>query len=92
MAHSLVIKACKIPGNLKQLASIAYDNGGVLATDYVLLGQTANGMYYAKFLQEKLRSAIRKKRASPNAGVVSIHDNATPHKSGPVTSLIREYY
>ena len=65
MAHSLVIKACKIPGNLKQLASKAYDNGGVLATDYVLLGQTANGMYYAKFLQEKLRSAIRKKRAAP---------------------------
>ena len=65
MAHSLVIKAFKIPGNVKQLASIAYANGGVLATDYVLLGHTANGMYYEKFLQEKLRPAIRKKRAAP---------------------------
>ncbi|XP_053398245.1 histone-lysine N-methyltransferase SETMAR-like [Mercenaria mercenaria] len=49
-------------GNLKQLAIMAYENGGVLATDYVSLGQTVNGTYYAKCLQEKLRSAVRKKR------------------------------
>ena len=68
MALSLVTKACKILVNLKQLASIAYDNGGVLATDYVLQRQTANGMNYVKFLQEKLRSAICKKRAAPKCG------------------------
>ena len=45
--------------NLKQLAIMAYKNTGVLATDYVPLGQTVNGRYYAQFLQEKLRPAIR---------------------------------
>lgn len=49
-------------GNLKQLAITAYNNGGVLATDYVRLLQTVNGMYKAKFLQEKFRQFIRKKR------------------------------
>lgn len=79
-------------GNLKQLAIMAYDNTGVLATDYVPLGQTVNGRYYAQFLQEKLRPAIRKKRpALLKAGVLLIHDNATPHKSDAVTSLIRQY-
>lgn len=79
-------------GNLKQLAIVAYDNMGVLVTDYVPVGQTVNGTYYATFLQKKLRPAIRKKRPELlKAGVVLLHDNATPHKSEHVTSLVREY-
>ena len=79
-------------GALKQLAIIAYDNRGILVTDYVPIGQSVTGTYYAKFLQAKLRPAIRKKRpALLRDGVVVLHDNATPHKSKEVTSLIRAY-
>lgn len=79
-------------GNLKQLAIVAYDNSGVLSTDFVPLGVTVNGTYYAEFLMKKLRPAIRKKRpALLNAGVVLLHDNATPHKSNPVKTVIDRY-
>ena len=51
-------------GALKQLAIITYDIRGVLVTDYVPIGQSVTGTYYAKFLQAKLRPAIRKKKTS----------------------------
>ena len=57
-------------------------------TDYVPIGQSFTGTYYAKFLQAKLRPRMRKKRRDI---VVLLHDNATPHKSKEVTSLIRAY-
>jgi hypothetical protein len=56
LAHSRVAKA-----NLKQLTVIAYDNGGVMASDYAPHGHTVNRKYYETFLKEKLRPAIRKK-------------------------------
>ena len=40
-------------GNLKQLAIFAYDNSGLLTTDYVLVGETINGEYYSNFLRKK---------------------------------------
>ena len=48
-------------GALKQLAIIAYSNRSILVTDYVPIGQSVTGTYYAKFMQAKLRPAIRKK-------------------------------
>ena len=39
-------------GNLKQLAIFAYDNSGLLMTDYVPVGEIVNGEYYSNFLKK----------------------------------------
>jgi hypothetical protein len=76
---------------MNHLAIIAFDNGGVLAMDYVPLGHTINGKYYETFLKKKLRPAIRKKQpALLKSGVLLIYDNATQYKSHPMTSKIEE--
>ena len=78
--------------NLKQLAIFAYDNSGLLTTDYVPVGETVNGEYYSDFLRKKMRLAMRKKRpALLNARPILLHNNAMPHKSWHVTSVIDEY-
>jgi histone-lysine N-methyltransferase SETMAR len=79
-------------GGIKMLAIFAYDNAGILSAHFVPTGQTVNGLYYKHFLQEILRPAIRKKRRHLlEAGPLLLHDNATPHKSAHVTSLIDQY-
>lgn len=79
-------------GNLKMLMIFAYDNSGVLSSHSVPTGQTVNSEYYAHFLQNILRPAIRKKRPDLlKAGPVILHDNATPHVSMHVTSLLTSY-
>ena len=39
--------------NLKQLAIFAYDNSGLLTTDYVPVGEIVNGEYYSNVLRKK---------------------------------------
>ncbi len=78
--------------NLKVLMIFAYDNSGILSSHSVPTGQTVNSEYYAHYLQKILRSAIRKKRPDLlNAGPVILHDNATPHVSTHVTTLLTSY-
>ena len=43
--------------NLKQLATFAYDNSGLLTTDYVPVGETVNGEYYSIFLRKKIATS-----------------------------------
>ena len=60
--------------------------------EFVYVGVTVNGTYYAEVLRTKLRPAIRQKRhALYKAGVVLIHDNATPHKSNPIKTVIDHF-
>ena len=63
----------------------------LLTTDYVP-GETVNGEYYLNFLRKELRPAMRKKRpALLKAGPILLQNNAMPHKTGHVTSVIDEY-
>ena len=79
-------------GNLKHLAIFAYDNSSLLTTDYVPIGETVNGEYYSNFLRKKLQPAMRKKcPVLLKAGQILLHENATPHKSWHVTSVINKY-
>ena len=47
-------------GHLKQLAIIAYDNRGVLSTDFDPVGVTVNGTYYAAFFGDEIESSYTK--------------------------------
>ena len=54
--------------------------------------ETVNGEYYSNFLRKELRPAMRKKHpALLKAGPILLLNNATPHKSWHVTSVIDEY-
>ena len=85
MTFSSLAEACKVSykqGNLKQLAIFAYDNSGLLTTNYVPVGETVNGEYKSNFLRKQLRPAKRQKRlALLKAGSILLHNNAMPHKS-----------
>ena len=63
----------------------AYDIRDVLTTHKVPAGKTVNDEYYKGYIQKYPRPAIRKKRPELLAeGLILLHDNATPHKTGEV--------
>ena len=57
---------------------------------FVPHGETFNVQYYAAYLQNHLRRAVRRKRPQLQ-NVIIFHDNATPHKAklcqGSATTL-----
>lgn len=79
-------------GNIKMLIIMAYDCEGILATHRIPEGSTINKECYKDFLQNHLRVSIRKKRPKLlESGPLVLHDNASCHKAGVVTSLLHEY-
>ena len=46
---------------------------------FVPHGEIVNAQYYAAYLQNHLRCAVRRKRPQ-FLNVIILHDNATPHK------------
>ena len=51
-------------------------------------GETVNAQYYAVYLQNHLRHAVRHKWQQLQ-NVIILHDNATPHKAICVRDLLR---
>ena len=51
-------------------------------------GETVNAQYYAAYLQNHLRRAVRPKRPQLQ-NVIILHDNSTPHKAICVRDLLR---
>ncbi len=67
-----------------------WDQDGVLLTDYLVGGQTINGIYHASLI-ERLHDVIsEKRRGKINNGVLLLHDNALVHKSHIVQAAIRQ--
>ena len=63
----------------KVMASIFWDDEGVIMVDYLKTGQTINGEYYANELRN-LREAIKnKRRGKLRRGVWLLQDNAPAH-------------
>ena len=61
------------------MASIFWDDEGVIMVDYLKKGQTINGEYYANELRN-LREAIKnKRRGKLRRGVWLLQDNAPVH-------------
>jgi len=69
----------KFPG--KFLASIFWDQDGILLIDYLPKGQTINAEYYS-FLLVQLKDILKVKRRGKFAkGVLFLHDNAPAHRT-----------
>ena len=53
-------------------------------------GEAVNAQYYAAYLQNHLRRAVRRNRPQLQ-NVIILHDNATPHKAICVRYLLRRW-
>jgi len=65
----------------KVLASIFWDQDGILLTDYLPKGQTINAEYYSSLLV-KLKDILKEKRCGKfTKRVLFLHDNALAHQA-----------
>ena len=67
----------------KVLASIYWDQDGILLTDLLSNGQTFNAEYYSSLLV-LLKDILKEKRQRPGKvtkGVLFLHDNAPGHRA-----------
>ena len=69
---------------------LVYSVQGVILCHFVPHGKTVNAQYYAAYLQNHLRPAVR--REGPQLqNVIILHDNATPDKAICVRDLLRRW-
>jgi len=65
----------------KFLASIFWDQDGILLTDYLPKGQTINAEYYSSLLV-KLKDILKEeRRGKVTKGILFLHDNAPAHRA-----------
>ena len=78
------------PSPVKLMVILAYDIQGVILCYFAPHGETVNAQYYAAYLQNHLRGAVRRKRPQLQ-NVIILHDNASPHKAICVRDLLRRW-
>jgi len=65
----------------KVLASICWDQDGILPIDYLPKGQTINAEYYSSLLVQ-LKDILKEKRCGKfTKGVLFLHDNAPANRT-----------
>jgi len=65
----------------KVLASISWDQDGILRVDYLPKGQTINAEYYSSLLVQ-LKDILKEKRSGKvTKGVLFLHDKAPAHRA-----------
>lgn len=65
----------------KIMATIFWDNKGVLLIEYMPHKTTINGPSYATTIENLRKSIVEKRRGKLAKGIFLLHDNATPHTS-----------
>jgi len=65
----------------KILASIFWDQDGILLIDYLPRGQTINAEYYSSLLVQLKDILKEKRRGKFTKGVLFLHDNASAHRT-----------
>ena len=71
-------KFCQNSSPVKLMVILAYDVQGVILCHFVPHGKTVNAQYYALYLQNHLRRAVRRKRPQFQ-NVIILHDNILLH-------------
>ena len=71
---------CKNPLE-KVLASIFYDQNGILLIDYLPKGQTINAQHYSSLLVQLKDILKEKRRGKINKVVLFLHDNTPAHRT-----------
>jgi len=65
----------------KVLASIFWDQDGILLIDYLPKGQTKNAEYYSSLLVQLKDILKEKRRGLVTKGVLFLHDSAPAHRA-----------
>ena len=65
----------------KVLATIFWDQDGILPIDYLRKGQTINADYYSSLLVQLNDIFKEKRRRKVTKGVLFLHDNAPAHQA-----------
>jgi hypothetical protein len=65
----------------KFVASIFWDQDGILLIDYLPKGQTTNAEYYVSLLVQLNDILKEKRRGKYTKGVLFLHDNAQAHRA-----------
>jgi len=65
----------------KVLASIFWDQDGILLIDYLPKGQTINAEYYSSLLVQLHYILKEERRGKVTKGVLFLHDNAQAHRA-----------
>jgi len=65
----------------KFLASILWDEDGILLVDYLPKGQTINAEYYSSLLVQLKDIFKEKRRGKFTKRILFLHDNAPPHRA-----------
>jgi len=65
----------------KFLASIFWDQDGILLVDYLPKGQTINAEYYSSLLMQLKDILKEKRRGKVTKGVLFLHESATAHRA-----------
>ena len=79
-------KFCQNISLIKFREILGYDVQREILYHFVPHGETVNAQYYAAYLQNHLRRAVRHKR--PQLQNIILRDNATPHKAICVRDLL----
>jgi len=65
----------------KVLASIFWDQDGILLADYLTKGQTINAEYYSSLLVQLKDILKEKRRGKVTTVVLFLHDNPSAHRA-----------
>lgn len=78
------------PSAMKHMATVFWDEEGIILLKWLPRGRTINSHYYCQILTE-LKAAIQKDRPGKwERGVLLQHDNARPHTSAETVAATRE--
>jgi hypothetical protein len=84
------LKSNAAPSMGKRMATVFWDNQGIILLEWLPEHQLINSYYYIAILT-KLNAAVQEKRHGMwSKGIWLQHDNALPHNSGRTTVALKE--
>ena len=72
----------------KRMASVFWDQEGILLIKWLPQGSTINSEYYCELLGELRESIKNQRRGKLRSGILLQHDNARPHTSAQTLAKI----
>ncbi|XP_035231708.1 histone-lysine N-methyltransferase SETMAR-like [Stegodyphus dumicola] len=77
--------------NRKVMATVFWDQNGVLLVEFMQPGKTINADSYCETLRRLQRAIQNKRRGMLTSGIVLIHDNACPHSARVTQRLLQQF-
>ena len=73
------------------MATVFWDDKGILLVDFLERGRTINGERYQETLTNLRRAIQNRRRGKLSKGVLLLHDNARPHTARATANLIESF-